>query len=493
MRWQVWLCFLFCLNACSPKAESEWQLYTMTQGELTLSVQETGELGSAQETAIYAPFDGTLTQLIPEGSVVKKGEPLGRFETTLQQQERDSAQLSLQEAQLDQQLAILEQDWRSQEVRFNGGQANLQLQLENIKLRQLKEERDTVALTSTREGLKSLDQRMAILELEARERSRLFDLGYLSKEERDQARLQLDEASKEKERLQAELQVLQQGARPQELEKQTLQVQKARGYQSQLKQEAQVQTRVAQVMKRSADGRMARYQDRLNYYRGLIEKGSLRAPVAGTVIYGKLQVGQEEIPIKAGDAIKEGVTVLRLVDLEQPLVRTTIHEIDAPRVQVGQTVRISLDAWPELALTGVLQRILPVASQSLSNDALELRSFASEILLDAGDPRLRPGMTANVEILTGKFEQVLTVPSQALVVHGDETLCWVLTGDAEPQRRVLKTGPSDARQTLILSGLAVGEQVILNPLGLDPGPLLSPAPASSSPEVPVEAASDEPA
>lgn len=477
------------LPACRGEGPPQWQLHTVSQGPLSLSLQQTGTLGSAQETAVYAPFDGTLTQLVPEGTVVKKGQLLGRFETTTQQQERDSAQLSLKEAQIDKQLASLEQDWRSQEVRFNGQQAQGQLNLEKLKLRQLKEERDQTALTNTQESLKALEQRKQILELEARERSRLYELGYLSKQERDQARLQLGEAAKEQERLQAELVVLKQGARPQEVKKQQLQVQKAQAHQRQLQQEAKVQSRVAEVMKRSADGRIARYQDRVKYYQGLIQKGSLNAPVAGTVIYGKLQVGEDEVPIKAGDAVKEGVTVLRLVDLQQPVVRTQIHEIDAPRVKVGQQVKISLDAWPELKLTGVVKRILPVASQSQSNDALEIHSFASEIQLQNSDKRLLPGMTANLEIITEQLQNVLTVPSQALVGqqapelgNAAQSFCWVLSASGKPERRAVVLGPSDARQTVIQSGLQAGDKVILNPSGLEKQ-LASPVPADQSSEV----------
>lgn len=477
---------LLLLLACRAEPGPDWDLYTVTAQDLHLTLQETGELGSAEETALTAPFDGVLTQLIPEGSVVKKGDALGRFDTATQQQERDSAKLSLDEARLDQQLARLEQDWRQQEVSFQRRQAEAQVQLENLRLRQLKEERDTIGLTRSREGIKSLQQRTEILNLEARERSRLFELGYLSREEREQARLQLEEAARERERLEAELKVLEQGARPQDVKKQQLQLQQARDRLRQLQQEAQVQAQVAQVMQRSATARAARYDDRLRYYSGLISKGQLKAPVGGTVIYGKLQIGEEQVPLKAGDSVKEGMTVMRLVDLARPMVRVAIHEIDAPRVKQGQAVTVRFDAWPALSLPGKVQRLLPVASQSLGNDALEIRRFDAEILLAENDDRLRPGMTASVEILTEIYTQVLAVPSQAVIQAADQHFCWVLSA-GQPRQRAIETGPSDARQTLIRSGLSAGEQVILNPAGLQ---LELPAAANGSA---MPAASTDPA
>ncbi|MGV3523159.1 MAG: HlyD family efflux transporter periplasmic adaptor subunit [Candidatus Sericytochromatia bacterium] len=479
--WVLLLCLSSVLSSCQPETQVNWELHTVTVGDLELSVQETGALGSAREVWVNAPFAGTLSQLIPEGTVLKAGQVLGQIETTAQQQERDTARLSLSEAQVDRKLADVTQATQRQDIATRQKVASMDVQIETLRLRQLKEERDPVALTRARENLRSLAQRMEILELEARERTRLFGLGYLSREERDQAQLQLEQARKEQQQFQAELKVLEAGPIKQDIAKQQLQVQRTRDEQRRIIQEQQVQKRVVDVQRRSAEGRIKRFQEREKYYAGLVQAGQLKSPAAGTLVYGKLQVGDQEVPVKSGDAVQEGVPLVQLVDLEQPLVRLMIHEIDAPRIKANQDVRLNFDAYPDTSFAGKVVKILPVARQASSEDRQEVRAFSAEVKLLGKDPRLRPGMTAQAEIVTQRFAKVLTVPTQAIVNEAGESYCWVLSG-AEPVRKRVKVGASDARNSLIESGLSAGEQVILNPPAPEP---------TSSPEPDSEATSSE--
>ncbi|MEZ0374840.1 MAG: HlyD family secretion protein, partial [Candidatus Sericytochromatia bacterium] len=393
------LATILTLNACQPASKADYQLYTVASGSLELSIPETGELGSAQEVRVNSPFAGTLSQLLPEGSVLKKGQVLGRLETTSKAQERTSAQLSLNEAQVDLRLSAVERLRRAAEGKAKQATAGHDLKIEATRLKQLQTERDTVALTRVRENLRTLEQRMDILELEARERGRLYELGYLSRQERDQAQLQLDQARQERAQQQAELTTLQAGPRKQEIGRQQLMLSRAKDAQRLAGQEAKVQLRVAEVQKRSAESRIAKYKKRYGYYDSLVRSGTLLAPAAGTLVYGKLKVGEEEVPIKSGDAVQEGVELVRLVDLAQPVLRLLIHEIDAPRVRVGQRVRLRFDAWPDKIYAGSVSRMLTVARQPLEADREEVRRFACEIKLLKPDASLRPGMTAQAEIV----------------------------------------------------------------------------------------------
>jgi len=450
------------LGACQNQAQNRYQTYTVKTQDLSLSVKDTGELAAKQDQILRAPFDGTLIQLVPEGKVVKKGDVLGKLETSAQVNERNAAQLSLKSARLDLEISQLDQQVQAAQLKNDLQLAALDLKLENLRLRRLKEERDPVTAARVKASATALKQNLEILELEARERSRLFELGYLSAQERDQAQLQLSESRKEQERLQAEQKTFNQGPRSEDLQRQTLIVTKMREQLNLYKQQAKVQQAVANVREKTAKASIKKYQERYKYYEQLIASGSIKAPAAGTVVYGKIQAGEMEMPVKAGDAVKEGAGVLRVIDMKQPLIQMTVHEIDAPRVKVGQTAQVRLDAYPELLLTGKVTRLLPVAAQILENDQLELQGFDGEILLDQADTRLRPGMTASVEITTDRFKNVVTVPSQALQQEDSAYYCWVLQ-NGKPEKRLLKVGSSDARFTQVFDGLSPDEQVILNP------------------------------
>jgi HlyD family secretion protein len=457
---RLWLFLL--LVACQPETSTVYSWHTVQPGTLELGIQESGEVVSESETVLRVPFDGKLTRLLPEGTILKAGQVLGSLDTSAQQLERDNARFSMQEADWDQRVAEMDRTLRLRKAEADRVQASLQVKLESLKLKQLKQERDQAALTRVAENLKALSQRQEILSLESRERNRLFELGYLSRQERDEARLQLEESRKEQQRLEAELQILREGPRPQDLERQALQVKKARSTQKQAQREAQIQVKVAEVVKKSASSRKQTYQNRLGYYQGLVARGQLRAPVPGTLIYGKLTAGDQEVPVKAGDSVKEGMAVVRLIDLQKPVVRLNLHEIDAPRVLPGQWAEIIPDAYPEVRLSGRVQRLLPIARQSLSNDALKLQGVTCEVRLEGPDPHLKPGMTAQVKIRFEQLQNVLTVPSQALWRKGNETFCLV-NQEGRPVRRKVETGPSDALRTVIRTGLKAGDQVLRDP------------------------------
>lgn len=467
------LALLLLLAGCQPQAKTDYQLYKVAWGAMELNLPETGELGSMQEVRVNAPFAGKLVQLLPEGSVLKKGQTLGRLETTSQEQERTSSQLSLGEAQIDLKLAALDRKKRELQGQADLDVANFDLRRENTRLRQLRDERDTVAMTKIRETLGTLKQQMEILELEARERTRLFSLGYISRDERDQAQLQLDQAKEQIKAQEAELQTLQAGPRKEDVSRQMLMVEKARAGQRNATMALNIGRRVAEVSKRSAESRIKKYQDRRGYYDALVKSGTLTAPAAGTLVYGKLKVGEDQVTIKSGDALQEGVQIARLVDLAQPVLRLLIHEIDAPRIKAGQSARLRFDAWPEHSYRGKVSKILPVARQPQATDQEEVRLFACEIQLLDTDARLRPGMTAQAEIITQTLPNVLLVPTQALLGSGKDTYTLVKTVSGVEHRPVV-TGPSDASMTVIQSGLKAGEQVILNP----PPPAASPSPAA---------------
>lgn len=466
---KVWLgLFLLLMSACRMDTAPILVWHTVQTGTLELSLEESGEIASASEVLLRAPFDGTLTQLLPEGTVLKKGQILARMDTSSQQVEYDNARFSLEEARFDHDLAVLEEKIRREKASADQTRARMLARLEALKLKQLQTERDQAALIRVRQQLKSLAQRRALLELEAQERARLFALGYLSRQEKEQAQLQLEETHKERQRLEAELKVLEQGVPVQLIEKQRIQVQKANQEVQQARRQGQIHVRVAEVMKKSAEGRMRTYQGRMTYYQDLITRGIFRAPISGTLVYGKLQVGQEQVPIKAGDAVKEGMELVRIVDLAQPLVRLTLHEIDAPQVQTGQRAAVRLDAWPALLLQGRVQRVLPVARQILSNDRQELQGVTCEVRLDRSDPHLRPGMTAQVRIILKAITGLL-VPSQAIVQADRKSWVWVQDATGQPRKREVHTGASDAHQTHIHQGLKAGERVLLNPHTLQAG------------------------
>ena len=174
------------------------------------------------------------------------------------------------------------------------------------------------------------------------------------------------------------------------------------------------------------------------------------------------------------------------------VVRASIDETDIPLVKPGQRTMIHLQYDEEITLHGKVDRISPKglrdAAAAASGD--DVATFETIISIDAPPTEIRLGMTANVEIEVQRREDVLSIPTPA-VLHRrakdlptdlgerlkEERAAW--PGVDDPARRyhqvvlaklddkasyrLVKTGISDERHVEILDGLKEGEMVISGP------------------------------
>lgn len=429
---------------------------------IAVLITETGEVTSLGAVSITAPFTSKLNQVVPEGKIIKKGQVVGVFATDQERKEFETANLSVHEASLDREMALLEQKSLKQRSDFELKQVKWGVAMATNRLQQILQERDELGLIRVKENLKTLEQEMAIYQLEARERSRLFKLGYLSKEESEQARIKLTEAQQQQKYLKTQLKVLEKGPKPEQVAKERLELKKAQDKLRQQIRTAGVNKRISGISIRASEVRQKRGDEKRRYYDKLLKTATLKAPIGGVVIYGKIRVSGQEVRIKPGDTVPEGVPVVQVVDMSRPIVHLTLNEVDINRISVGQSAQLILDAFPERIYQGKVQQVLPVARNRMLNDQNNVRIFDVNIAILNVDAYLRPGMTANVEIVSQQIKQALTVPTQAIQKQTNTAYCWVLQGD-KLVKKTVKTGASDEMDTQILAGLSLGEKVALQP------------------------------
>ena len=148
------------------------------------------------------------------------------------------------------------------------------------------------------------------------------------------------------------------------------------------------------------------------------------------------------------------------------MVETQVREVEIHRVQLGQSVAVQVDAYPDAAYSGTVQLIGSLAKAE-QNQPGAAKYFQIQVALTESDARLRPGMTARVEILTGQFEQVVFVPLEGIFEKSGQKICFVVKGnEAEP--RPVQVGAFNDDVIVIEQGLAEGERIYLQ----DPTTLL---------------------
>jgi HlyD family secretion protein len=248
--------------------------------------------------------------------------------------------------------------------------------------------------------------------------------------------------------------------------------------------QAEADTEVAGAQVRSAAALVAQRQAALRQAQVELAHTVIRSPVDGVVIQRNVDVGQT---VAASFQAPVLFTIAR--DLRRMEVNIAVDEADVGRVQVGQKVRFSVDAFPGERFTGAVKQIRK--APQTSNNVVTYSVMAS---VANPDLKLLPGMTANARVLTDERPSALTVPNEALrfrPVQADGSpvklevrareegpgipgRVWRLDGDGKPAPVNVRLGVSDGKSTEILKGdLQAGQEILL---GLVEGNAARPAP-----------------
>ena len=117
------------------------------------------------------------------------------------------------------------------------------------------------------------------------------------------------------------------------------------------------------------------------------------------------------------------------------LVKVDLNEVDVDKLRTGLEVEITVDALPDARYTGRVTRIAPASRVEQREPGSAIVRFPIEVTVEDADVALRPGMTANVEILCEAAKDVLWVPNDALFEKEDEDgkkyVCIVPAGEEE--------------------------------------------------------------
>jgi len=177
------------------------------------------------------------------------------------------------------------------------------------------------------------------------------------------------------------------------------------------------------------------------------------SPIDGVVSECNVQIGQI---ISSGISnVGGGTRVMVISDIGRLFVLASVDESDIGRVILGQKVIITVDAFPGRGFIGKVERIAAkgVEIANVVTFEVKIEVFGNNRSL------LKPGMTANVEIIVAEKEDALLVPSEAVLRKKQEHFVRVMRDDGSVEERFVHTGIGDGVVTEIISGLSQGEIV----------------------------------
>ncbi|HWB14557.1 MAG TPA: HlyD family efflux transporter periplasmic adaptor subunit [Pirellulales bacterium] len=417
-------------RTASPEAYRDTLTVPVHRSNLLITVLEDGNLESAKNLEIKCQVPGSLTilEIVADGDHVQRGDVLARLDSSL----LEDAILSQQIVQARAQAARI-----SAEKSFAAAKIAVDEYREGTFVQEL--EQLEAARTVAKQKVASAEN-LLFHSKKMRRSGYVTQLEVESKEFAvEQARLNLGVAELKKD-------VLEKFTRAKMLEDLTSR-----------RDSAEALMKSQQATEQQESNKLRRLQENL-------DKCAIPAPQDGMVVYandmtgGRRGSGQEGPKVELGAQVRQYQALFRMPDLKHMQVKTLVHESKVDQLRRGQRARIKiLDREFQGEVTSIANQ--PEAGQRYSNNVKE---YATIVALDGEPQGLKPGMTADVEILVEEKKDVLAVPIQCVVETRKKRRAWVRTPTGVEMRE-LALGATDDVSVEVIDGLKEGELVLLNP------------------------------
>ncbi|HEX8946774.1 MAG TPA: efflux RND transporter periplasmic adaptor subunit [Candidatus Paceibacterota bacterium] len=171
----------------------------------------------------------------------------------------------------------------------------------------------------------------------------------------------------------------------------------------------------------------------------------LVAPISGTVSAQNANLGQTVTP---------GMPLVSIVADGKYQADAQVSEVDVAKMKVGDTVEANFAAYPDATFAATVTTVPPAAT--LSNGT---PSYTVTVTFADNDERIKPGLSANLRIITARKEHALTVPTSAIITSGAQKFVYVKRADSAVKVPVTTGIESADGMTEITNGLVAGDAI----------------------------------
>jgi HlyD family secretion protein len=439
----------------------------VTRGPFRITVSEKGELDSLKSATITSSVEGTTTiiSIVKEGTQVKAGQLVCELDSsTLVDKQKE------QQIKLTQGIADLEKAKKNVEIQKEQNASDLAAAELLKTLADLDLEKFKLGLRSQQQNEKDGELQLAEEDLiRARDTydfsKRIAKKGYKTQQELEANRVAVKKAEINKSKAETALMVLTTYEFKRtlaELEEKTKEADREIK-RVMLQGEASLDQFNAELKARELAKDVE--QEKADKLAEQIKACKLYAPQDGEVVYPSQRSRRNDSQaIEEGATVRQMQEILKLPDLTQMKVDAKIHESRIGLVRVGMPVIVRVDAAGDQLYFGKVDFI---SSVPLSPDyrSPDLRQYSAIVHINSssGDiSLLKPGLTANIEIIAEHRENVLQAPVQSVVTLGKVRFVYVVNGESV-ERRDVSIGQASAKSIEIITGVHEGEQVVMNP------------------------------
>ena len=399
--------------------------------EFRLEIVEPGEVESAENVEIKSQVKSrgsggvSILEIVPEGTLVKKGDFLVRLDDA-----------GLQKELLRQRISVHQANATLVKAQADVEAAKLALQ-EYLSgtFRQNEEQLESAEFVA-KENFRRAEEYLAYSK-------KLAAKGYVSEAQLEADQFAVEKALKELDLAQTKLEVLRTHT-----------------------QKAKVNDLNASILTTAARLESARnsYELELTQEREIedqIVNCTILSPAEGEVTYANQN--NKGVIIGEGEDVRENQTIIRLPDASRLLVQAKINESRVEQVKVGMICRITIDAIRDVELEGSVQSVSDYPWPAFDRYRAHIKEYGTKIIINDPPKGLRTGMTAKVTILSELIEEALQIPLPAVFRKKGQAYCLIAGEDQELELREIDLGPNNMSHAVVVAGLEEGESVVINP------------------------------
>jgi multidrug efflux pump subunit AcrA (membrane-fusion protein) len=198
------------------------------------------------------------------------------------------------------------------------------------------------------------------------------------------------------------------------------------------------------------DSAITSAQNKIDSITADIGERVLRAPFSGVVT---------AVDVEPGATVSANQNIISMISDDALQLESFIPEVNIADVAVGDIAKITLDAYGKAEVFEAT--IISIDPAETVRDGVS--TYKTMLEFNTDDARIRPGMTANIDIETERKQDALVVPQGAIIRRGQDTFVRVMIDEKESEERPVVVGLTSLGKAEIIAGIQSGDTIVLNP------------------------------
>jgi HlyD family secretion protein len=439
--------------------------HKVRRGDFSVTVVEGGTLAAVREISIRNEVEGTarIISIVPEGSYVKKGDLLVELDSSQARDHVNQQQISFEKAkfaveQAKAQLEILKSTTNSDFLA-----AELKLKFAKLDREKWEQGQRLVDMVEASNKLVQADVPLAINLDTYVNSTNLAAKGYETKQKVDADRLAVLNNRNSLVVASNGIWILQQFDIPKQRE--TFDANVLQAEQELQRVISQNERKMAQAVAdlSSQINTLALSEEKLQRDQKNLEATKIYAPQDGLVVYAVSDSHfSSESLIEGGAIVRKRQELIKLPDLSHMKVMVKIHESHVNMIRPGLPAFVVLDSAPDERYRGVVEKVAPLPDTQSRWGNPNLKVYNTDIYLTEALPNVKPGVSAQTEVIVTNIANTLSVPIQAVTTLKGKQVVYLANG-GKPEPKPVEVGMFNTKFIEVLKGVNEGDLVLLSP------------------------------